>query len=349
MIRQAIFAVEPWSLREKELDIGLLAQTESVFALSNGHIGWRGNLDEGEPRGLPGSYLNGVYELRSLHAAELAYGQPESGQTLVNVTNGKLIRLLVDDEPFDLRYGELQTHERSLDFRAGVLHRRAEWVSPAGSAVRVTSTRLVSFTQRAVAAISYQVEPIGQRINVAIQSELLANEQLPAAADDPRGAAPLEQPLIAEYQNADGAAVGLIHRTQRSGLRIGAAMDHLIDGPEVAQPQSRLLADTGVVTVAATLDPGQRLRLTKFVAYGWSGQRSLNAVRDQVLAALTAARQAGWDGLLAEQRAYLDDFWGRADVELDGDAEVQQAVRFGLFHVLQAGAAARTGRSRRRA
>jgi alpha,alpha-trehalose phosphorylase len=338
MIRQAVFAVEPWCLREKEFDLGLLAQTESVFALSNGHIGWRGNLDEGEPHGLPGSYLNGVYELRPLPAAERAYGVPESGQTLVNVTNGKLIRLLVDDEPFDLRYGELLAHERALDFRAGVLHRRAEWTSPAGSGVRVTSTRLVSFAQRGVAAISYQVEPIDQRIHVAIQSELLANEQLPSAAADPRAAAVLEQPLTAEYQGAEGAAVGLVHCTKRSRLRIGAAMDHLVDGPGEVLTQSRLLADTGLVTFAASLRPGERLRVIKFVAHGWSGQRSLPAVRDQVLAALTAARQTGWDGLLAEQRAYLDDFWDRADVELDGDVEVQQAVRFGLFHVLQAGA-----------
>jgi alpha,alpha-trehalose phosphorylase len=84
--------------------------------------------------------------------------------------------------------------------------------------------------------------------------------------------------------------------------------------------------------------PGQRLSVIKFVAYGWSGERSLHGVRDQVWAALTAARQAGWDGLLADQRAFLDSFWDCADLELDGDAEVQQAVRFGLFHVLQAGA-----------
>ena len=58
-----------------------LAQTESVFALSNGHIGLRGNLDEGEPHGLPGTYLNGFYELRPLPYAEAGYGYPESGQT----------------------------------------------------------------------------------------------------------------------------------------------------------------------------------------------------------------------------------------------------------------------------
>ncbi|HEV3068577.1 MAG TPA: family 65 glycosyl hydrolase, partial [Streptosporangiaceae bacterium] len=120
MIKQPVFHVEPWCLREKALDLDLLAQAESVFALSNGHLGWRANLDEGEPHGVPGTYLNGVYESRPLVAAEAAYGLPQSGQTVINVTNGKLIRLFVDDEPFDVRYGRLRSHERVLDFRAGV-------------------------------------------------------------------------------------------------------------------------------------------------------------------------------------------------------------------------------------
>ena len=46
--------------------------------------------------------------MRPLPYAEAAYGYPEAGQTVINVTNGKLIRLLVDDEPFDVRYGELR-------------------------------------------------------------------------------------------------------------------------------------------------------------------------------------------------------------------------------------------------
>ena len=60
------FAVEPWSVRETRLDLDALARTESMFALANGHIGLRGNLDEGEPFGMPGTYLNSVYELRPL-------------------------------------------------------------------------------------------------------------------------------------------------------------------------------------------------------------------------------------------------------------------------------------------
>src|SRR6266851_4045630 len=319
-------------------DPELIAQTESLFALSNGHLGWRGNLDEGEPHILPGSYLNGVYEAHPQPYAETSYGMPESGQTLVNVINGKLIRLLVDDEPFDLRYGELRSHERVLDFRSGVLHRRAEWVSPAGAMVRVLSTRMVSFTQRAVAAISYEVEPVGEPVHIAVQSVLLANEELPPLGSDPRVAAMLEQPLTREDAEADGPAVVMVYRTNRSGLRVGTAVDHLIEGSDAIAVGSRVSGDVGMVTAAAALKPGERLRVIKFVAYGWSSERSLPAVRDQVWAALSAARQTGWDGLLAEQRAYLDAFWKRADVEVDGDTEIQQAVRFGLFHVLQAGA-----------
>jgi alpha,alpha-trehalose phosphorylase len=340
MIKQAAFTVEPWSLRETSLDLEMLAQTESVFALANGHLGWRANLDEGEPHGLPGTYLNGVYEARPLPYGEAGYGYPESGQTVINVTNGKLIRLFVDDEAFDLRYGELRSHERVLDFRAGVLRRTAEWVSPAGVAIRVTSTRLVSFTQRAVGAIRYEVEPLSGPARFAVQSGLLTNEQLPDEHDDPRVAAAMENPLVSEFSAADQGLMIMVHRTKRSGLRVGAAMDHLLDAPGEVKVESHAYPDSGVVTATMMLEPGQRLRLDKFVAYGWSGARSLPAVRDQVRAALTTAKQTGWDGLLAEQRSYLDDFWDKADVQIDGDTEVQQAVRFGLFHVLQAGARA---------
>ena len=338
MIRQAAFTVEPWCLRETTLNLDLLAQSESVFALSNGHLGWRGNLDEGEPHGLPGTYLNGVYALRPLPYAEAGYGFPESGQTVINVTNGKLMRLFVDDEPFDVRYGELRSHERVLDFRAGVLTRHAEWMSPAGQAVRVSSTRVVSFTQRAIGAICYEVEPLDGPARITVQSELLANEQLPALRGDPRLAAVLESPLNCEFHSGDEARVVLVHKTQGSDILVGAAMDHLIDGPPGVQVDARSYTDGGIVTATAALKPGQRLRIIKFVAYGWSQERSLTAVRDQVWAALSGARQVGWDGLLADQRAYLDDFWNSADVQLDGDTEIQQAVRFGLFHVLQAGA-----------
>ncbi|MEH1126308.1 glycoside hydrolase family 65 protein [Micromonospora sp. CPCC 206061] len=341
MIRERAYPVEPWHVRETRLDLDVLAQSESVFALSNGHIGLRGNLDEGEPHGLPGTYLNSFYELRPLPYAEAGYGFPESGQTVVNVTNGKLIRLLVDDEPFDVRYGEVRTHQRVLDMQSGTLDRTVEWVSPAGRAVRVHSTRLVSFTQRAIAAICYEVEAADDKpLRLILQSELVANEELPATRKDPRVAAVLKAPLKAEEHLSNGSSGLLIHRTKKSGLRMAAAMDHVVDGAEKVSVSTEAYPDWARTTVACLLQPGEKLRVVKLLAYGWSSRRSLPALRDQVGAAIASARFSGWDGLRDEQRKFLDAFWDAADVRLEGDPEVQQAVRFGLFHVLQAGARA---------
>ena len=338
MIEHPAFPVEPWTIRETSLHLDNIATSESVFALSNGHVGLRGNLDEGEPNGIPGTYLGGFYETRPLPYAEGGYGYPEDGQSVVNVTNGKIIRLLVEDEPFDTRYGVLDNHERVLDLRAGVLRRSAQWTSPTGRQVKVSSTRLVSFTQRAVAVIEYTVEPIDGEFPVVVQSELVANEAIPVASKDPRAAAALAEPLSSEICEAQGDRAVLVHSTKSSGLRMAASMDHLIDGPADTTTSSEAFPDLARVQITATLAPGRPLRIVKVIAYGWSAERSVPALRDQVGAALVAARHTGWEGLQAEQREYLDAYWDRADVELEGDPELQQALRFALFHTLQAGA-----------
>jgi alpha,alpha-trehalose phosphorylase len=338
MIDHPAFSVELWRVRESELHLDALAQTESVFALANGHIGLRANLDEGEPYGLPGTYLGGFYEVRPLPYAETAYGYPEDGQSVVNVTNGKIIRLLVEDEPFDVRYGELRSHERVLDLQAGLLSRRAEWLSPTGRLIRVSSTRMVSFAQRAIAAIQYEVEPLDGSIPIVLQSELVTNESPPPAVEDPRAAAALTAPLQSEFVYSRDIRALLVHITRVSGLRMAAAMDHVIDGPPGTETTIEAYEDLARLTITTEVLPGKPLRLTKFLAYGWSAQRSVPAVRDQVGAALAGAKHTGWDGLAEQQRAFLDRFWEHADVELEGDAELQQAIRFSLFNVLQAGA-----------
>ncbi len=338
MIQHPSFTVEPWEIRETGLDLDRLAQTESVFALANGHLGVRANLDEGEPFGLPGTYLAGFYESRPLPYAEAGYGDPEDGQTVVNATNGKIIRLLVEDEPFDVRYGKLSQHERVLDLRAGLLRRTAEWVSPTGRLVRVSSTRMVSFAQRAIMAIVYEVETLDDTAQVVVQSELVTNEMGPPGEKDPRGSAELSAPLASDMFAGEGSRAFLLHTTKTSGLTLGVAMDHRIDGVDDVETTMTTDPDLARLTITATVAPGKPLRVTKFVGYSWSGRRTVPALRDQVSAALDGAVHTGWEGLRDEQRAYLDRYWAAADIEIDGDAELQQALRFALFHTLQAGA-----------
>jgi alpha,alpha-trehalose phosphorylase len=121
---------------------------------------------------------------------------------------------------------------------------------------------------------------------------------------------------------------------------MAAGMCHVISGPERMSVTSESFPDLGRLMLAAEVPAGEPLHLEKFLGYGWSSQRSRPALIDQVSGAMAAAQLSGWQGLLDEQRKYLDSFWEGADVEVDGDVEIQQAVRFGLFHIMQAGARA---------
>ncbi|MGY1705616.1 glycoside hydrolase family 65 protein [Geodermatophilus sp. SYSU D00697] len=335
------FPVEPWALTEIGLDHASLAVHESVFALANGHIGMRGSFEEGEPVVVPGTYLNGFFEERPLPYAEAGYGFPEQGQTVVNVTDGKLIRLLVGDTPLDLDYGEIIDHRRTLDLRRGLLRRTTEWRSPNGRTVRVTSTRLVSLRRRSIAAIEYRVECTDGRgdLYVALQSDLLANEPIDSGseADDPRAAAALAHPLVSEMAVARGQRAVLVHRTRRSKLRLAAGMDHVVEVPDSSTEDIEAGEDLARFTLAARLPQGSAVTMVKYLAYGWSSRRSAAALRDQVEGALATAKLAGFERLVREQREVLDAHWAHADVEVEGDDELQQAVRVGVFHVLQAG------------
>jgi trehalose/maltose hydrolase-like predicted phosphorylase len=309
---------EPWCVREIGLDLTTpgLRQAESLFALANGHIGMRGNLEEPELQGMPGTYLNSLFEVRDLAYPEAGYGFPERTETVVDAPNGKIISLYVGDDPFDVRTGELLSHERTLDLRAGALRRNVEWRSPSGVTVTVTSIRLVSFPQPAVAAIRYQVK-CDRPVPLRVVSDLLANEEQPEQSDDPRASATLHHPLRAV---ADSDAM-LRHRTKRSGIDVAAAVRHVSAGEMVtwSEPDRIRCVITGTGS----------LRVDKILGYAWGDDPPAPEL-DQVTV----------DDLLTAQREYLDDFWETADVELDGDPEVQQGVRFGLFHVLQAGAQA---------
>ncbi|MDQ4024602.1 MAG: family 65 glycosyl hydrolase, partial [Actinomycetota bacterium] len=240
----------------------------------------------------------------------------------------------------DVRYGTLLHHERVLDLRDGVLRREVEWTSPVGKTVAIRTTRLVSFVHRSIAAVRYEVSPVSDTTRIVVQSTLVTNEPLPEHHGDPRAAVALESPLIAEYHTDDGPEVALGHHTRSSGLRMAAGLHHVVEGPQDVETSSDSEDDLARVTFSTELRPGETLTIVKLLGYAWSSRRSMPSLRDQVDAALSAAHHAGWDGLAQGQRRYLDDVWARADVEVDGDPELQQALRFALFQVVQSAARA---------
>src|SRR5512132_4565990 len=181
------YPADEWNVIEKAFHPEFMAQLETMLALGNGYLGMRGCPEEGGPSAENGTFINGFYETRPIVYGEDAYGFARTGQTICNVTDSKIIKLFVDDEPFWLPNAHLLKYDRRLNMKSGTLDREILWETPAGKQVLITSRRLVSFVHRHVAAISYRVTLLNAEAPVVIASEMVANEpSVRAPEDDPR-------------------------------------------------------------------------------------------------------------------------------------------------------------------
>jgi alpha,alpha-trehalose phosphorylase len=326
--RLARLGAAPWRISERDLKLDRRGAAESVFAVGNGYVGVRGAPDEGTPAHDPGVVLNGFHETWPIEYPEDAYGLARTGQTTVNATDGSVIRLLADGEPLDLETARVRRCERVLDMAAGVLLREVEYETARGKRVLVRSRRLASLADSHLVAIDYEVVALDADLAVALSSELVTHAPS-AGADDPRrGKGFANKVLVPHAARAEGTRALLQLSTCRSGLQLACGIEHLVDRPAWATARD----DAAQVVVEAELAAGESLRLSKFVAYHWG------AVADPELVerTLDRAAAAGYEAVEAEHREVVADFWERSDVAIEGDPDVQQAVRFNLFQLLQA-------------
>lgn len=169
------YPVADWQIVERAFEPEYLPALESVFAVANGYLGLRGTPEEGTPTHEAGAVLNGLHETRPIVYPEDAYGLARTGQTIVNATDGTLIRLFVDDEPFDLTTAKLLRFERVLDMQIGVLSREVEWETARGHRMLIRSRRLASLEHRHRAAKDYEVAALDAAVRIAISSELVTH------------------------------------------------------------------------------------------------------------------------------------------------------------------------------
>src|SRR5215470_7303588 len=133
---------DEWSLVENEFRPEFMAQMETVLALGNGYLGMRGIPEEGGPFVQNGTFINGFYESWPIVYAEEAFGFARTGQTMLNVTDSKIIRLFVDDEPFGTGNATMPQYCRQLNMKSGTLDRELIWETPSGKQILIKSRRL---------------------------------------------------------------------------------------------------------------------------------------------------------------------------------------------------------------
>jgi alpha,alpha-trehalose phosphorylase len=345
------YPADEWNIIEKKFHPEFLAQLETMLTVGNGYLGMRGCPEEGGPNAENSTLINGFYETRPIVYGEDAYGFAKTGQTICSVTDSKIIKLFVDDEPLWLPQANISSYDRRLNMKSGTLDREMLWETPSGKQVLITSRRLVSFVNRHVAAIFYRVTVRNAHAFVVLASEMAANQSSARGDEsDPRLAkAFLDRVLHPRASYAKDRRIVLCHGTEKSNLILTCATDHTLETSCPHTYKTDHTADFGQVAFTLEAQPGCPIELTKYMVYHTSQTASSTELCGRAEWTLDRVVSQGFGQLLAAQEQYMDDFWRRSDVQIKNiredrirrsTVEIQQATRFNLFHILQASARA---------
>ena len=340
-----VYPIDDWKIVQKGFLSEYLAQDETIFAIGNGYLGMRGNLDEGKPKSQRGTFINGFYESWPIHYGEKAFGFAEKGQSMVNVPDAKIIKIYVDDEPLSLPVATLKKYERTLDMKEGALIRELEWETPTGKHVVIRSKRLVSMEYRHLALVEYEVEVLNASANIILSSKLIHHDDLHdqnSEDEDPRKAGVFENSVFAieSHKNIE-ARIIYGYQTKNSGMTLSCGIDHTIETDNEYTKKVTEDSYEGKVLYTVYAEKGQKVKLTKFISYHTSRSADPNDLSNRVERTLDQAVVMGFEKVMDSQREYMSRFWEASDLKIkDKHQRTQQVIRFNLFHICQAAARA---------
>jgi beta-phosphoglucomutase len=331
-------SLDPWRLvharRPNQTEQPTL---ESLFALSNGLLGVRGGLEEhGSPT--QGSFLAGVWERTPIEYHERFPGFARTSDTRIPAPDGTRIRLRLGDALVDLDEGEWLDFEQALDLRTGSLQRMLRWRSPTGVTLQIDAERIVPLHTPNLLCIRYRVTSLDYSGPITLESALVASNTATEQGDDPRMGARVAGGLTITASDADHTLASICQRTQNSHIRLASGQRHRVHAP-LAFARSIIEDAEGVQQhYTAELQPGSSIELEKYVAYAWSrpeGGDTEASLLDTVATSLEKALEQDFDAHGAAQTKCCAAFWQEADLEIEGDPAIEQALRFNLFHLLQ--------------
>ncbi len=315
---------------------------ETLFHNANGYIGVRGCLEEGVPNGtdtMRGIYINGFYDIIPMKQAEMLCNFVDKKETMLNIADTMTVNCVVDGEIFDLLTGRVIEHTRTLDMEKGITRREVVWEAPSGKQIEITSVRMTSFEMLSLFSIEYTVKALnfeGDVRLISVHNPDVTNYSDPS---DPRLPAESMRNLDVKDIYADGESSIAIAQARTSGLRVCSLVHHALtahDGAVVRSNATEILGKQGVYTGNVHLGKGSSVTLEKLCLFSDSVRAREPAGR--AVRELDTVLSNGLPYYYKKQEAYLKEFWSNCEMEIDGDDDMQNAVIFNMYELLQSAA-----------
>lgn len=315
---------------------------ETLFHNANGYIGIRGSLEEGVPGNydsMRGTYINGFYDIIPMKQAEMLCNFVDKKETMLNVADTMTISCVVDGEMFELNRGTVIEHTRTLDMSNGVTRRQIIWEAPSGKRIKIDITRMTSFEMLSLFSIEYSVTALnfsGEIKFISTHNPDVTNYCNP---NDPRLASEsLKNLKVVDFYKENNSSIA-VSETSVSKLRMCSLVNNSISlsgNGTVLNEEIDLFGKQGVYTGNCYINEGATATLIKLSLFSDS-VRSRD-ISGKVVEDFRVVGQKGLGYYYKSQSAYMENFWTNCEMEIDGDDEMNSAVAFNMYQLLQSAA-----------
>lgn len=329
MDNNRIFEIDEWKIIESKLHKDEMRLAESITSLGNGYMGMRGNFEEkysGDKH--KGTYIAGVWFPDPTRVGWWKNGYPKYFGKVINSTNFIGINVLVENEELDLFKAEVEEYYRELDMNKGILYRHFI-TNMNGKRTRFEVTRFLSIAKKELCLISYEATPLNYEGEITfipyldgdvVNEDSNYNEQFWIEID--KGIEPKEGYLIMKTKENP---FGTPRYTVCSSMKIETP-NHC----DISIVQKDKYVENKIVFKAKE---NETIKLFKYISVTTSRDYEEKELKDESIKILDEAIKVGFDSLKEEHCAAWIERWKKADVEIKGDPEAQQGIRYNLFQM----------------
>ena len=320
-----IFEVSPWTITTHELNPADKRLQESITSLGNEYMGMRGMFEEtytGDS--LQGVYIGGVWFPDKTRVGWWKNGYPEYFGKAINALNFVKAEIRIDGDLIDLAKTPFDDVELSLDMKAGILHR-----SFIVKGVKISVDRFISVAKKELADLRWTFVSVDKATH---QLELTSLIDADVMNEDSNYDEKFWDVLDKE---ADEESAFIMTRTIANPFgvpqfTVAARQRFVSDLPAVGSVND----DKQVGNVFAGIVTETPVQIEKRVIVTTSRDYDTNdavkAATDDLFADIASNT---YNDLVIDHTTGWAKRWEKADVQIEGDAEAQQGIRFNLFHL----------------
>ncbi|TZE82311.1 glycoside hydrolase family 65 protein [Calorimonas adulescens] len=329
---------DSWKIRETNYEVWRNLQAETIFSLGNGYMGMRGSFEEGyfgpPDNSFNATYINGFYDEYKISYPEDGYGFARRGQAMLNVPDAKIIEPVINGCEFNMFSGRVHSYQRILDMRNGFLERKVLWESPNGDMVEIDIKRLISFKRHHVAVVSCTVKPLNGDMEIEFISKIDGAMGNTEVSDDMRVGSGLKGRTMSTVGHGIWKDGGWIEqKTTNSGLYLLCGAKHETNFE--ADMEGCFYLDVLEHRFTAKIKKGEEFTIVKYITCYTSMDATEENLKGLAEKELKQSMEDGLAVIEKEQRQFLDEFWKRSDIMIEGDDAIQQGIRFCMFSLLQ--------------